>query len=120
MVGAAREIAKRCKIRVPSKGFSHVQNHFSHSSLELPVLRWQTILWFVEKKRRQRLVPPLYDASKPLIAAQPAMRGSFALATAIITRNNCTTTSEPNRPGMGICATKATAVSKIVQIREAV
>jgi hypothetical protein len=32
-----------------------------------------------------------------LIAARPAMGGSFALATAIITRNNCTTTLKPNR-----------------------
>jgi hypothetical protein len=62
---AVHEIAKRCKIGVPSEGFSHARNHFSHSSLQLPVLWWQTILSF-EKKRRQRLVPPLYDASKPL------------------------------------------------------
>jgi hypothetical protein len=39
---------------------------------------------------------------KTLIAALPAMVASFAPATAIVTRNNCTTTSKANRTRLAV------------------
>jgi hypothetical protein len=54
---------------------------------------------------------------KTLIAARPAMVASFAPATAIITRNNYTTTLSLTRPGIGICATKATQCPKLYRTR---
>src|SRR5258708_26114439 len=53
---------------------------------------------------------------KTLIAVRPAMVASFAPATAIITRNNYTTTSEPNRPG-GVYGKKRGSVQNCTDSR---